>query len=364
MRGSVKSACGLMVAGLTATALLLPAGAAGATFSNATPIALPNTGMTANPSPATAPNYPSSIVVSGLVGAVQDVNVTFPSLTHAAPSNLDALLTGPGGQEVLLMSDACDTTDIAAEAFTFNDEAAMMLPTAASCVGLSGSYKPSDYMGVEGADDLFDPPAPPYPYSLTLSAFDGGSPNGTWSLYASQDGDNAGMLGQGWQLVLSGPFDQPPPPSPSPSPSPGSLGSTASTIAACRSATIVGTDGSDVLAGTPGNDVIDARGGNDRIGGQKGSDIICAGAGKDKVNGGRGRDRLFGEGGKDKMRGGPGRDKMLGARGKDNMKGGPGRDKILGQKGRDRMAGGGATDVCKGGPGKDKATGCEKLRTI
>jgi Ca2+-binding RTX toxin-like protein len=51
-------------------------------------------------------------------------------------------------------------------------------------------------------------------------------------------------------------------------------------------ATIVGTNGSDVLRGTSGPDVIAGLDGNDVIAGLGGDDIICGGRGNDKIDGG------------------------------------------------------------------------------
>lgn len=59
-----------------------------------------------------------------------------------------------------------------------------------------------------------------------------------------------------------------------------------------RRATIVGTDGDDVLRGTPGNDVIVARGGRDDIAGQDGDDVLCGDDGDDRLDGGAGSDAL------------------------------------------------------------------------
>ena len=50
-------------------------------------------------------------------------------------------------------------------------------------------------------------------------------------------------------------------------------------------ATIVGTDGPDVLEGTDEDDVIVGLGGNDTINGKGGNDIICGGDGVDIING-------------------------------------------------------------------------------
>jgi Ca2+-binding RTX toxin-like protein len=59
-------------------------------------------------------------------------------------------------------------------------------------------------------------------------------------------------------------------------------------------ATIVGTNGSDILRGTPGRDVIAGRDGNDIILGLGGDDAICGGRGNDKLDGGTGNDSILG----------------------------------------------------------------------
>ena len=48
-------------------------------------------------------------------------------------------------------------------------------------------------------------------------------------------------------------------------------------------ATIVGTEGNDILTGTSGDDVIVGLGGNDLIRGMGGSDTICGGDGGDLI---------------------------------------------------------------------------------
>lgn len=71
-------------------------------------------------------------------------------------------------------------------------------------------------------------------------------------------------------------------------------------------ATIVGTDGDDVIEGTNRRDVIHARQGNDIVNAGRGNDIVCGGKGDDELNGDRGRDELYGENGEDVCRGGGG----------------------------------------------------------
>lgn len=141
----------------------------------------------------------------------------------------------------------------------------------------------------------------------------------------------------------------------------------------CRGleATIVGTDGPDVLNGTSGIDVIVARGGNDTINSFGGADVICAGRGadtifsgggadivfsgfgNDSIFGGGGNDTINGGGGVDKIRGNTGNDTLAGAAGRDNLGGGPGNDVLSGGRGPDLLAGGIGSDRVFGGNGDD-----------
>jgi Ca2+-binding RTX toxin-like protein len=88
-------------------------------------------------------------------------------------------------------------------------------------------------------------------------------------------------------------------------------------------ATIVGTNGTDLILGTAGNDIIAGLSGNDVIIGMGGNDIICGGPGDDVIYGNAGADRLFGDTGNDVIFGGAGTDKMDGGPGFDFCDGGP-----------------------------------------
>ncbi|MEE9415117.1 MAG: DUF4038 domain-containing protein [Acidimicrobiales bacterium] len=122
-------------------------------------------------------------------------------------------------------------------------------------------------------------------------------------------------------------------------------------------ATMIGTDGDDVLIGTGGRDVIVALGGNDVIDGRGGDDLICAGSGNDRVLGGRGDDTIYGEAGKDSLKGGSGSDHLIGAAGRDKLYGSRGDDVLDAGRGRDRLAGGPGADLLKGGAGRDRLLG-------
>jgi Ca2+-binding RTX toxin-like protein len=141
-------------------------------------------------------------------------------------------------------------------------------------------------------------------------------------------------------------------------------------------ATIVGTEGPDVLRGTPGRDVIVGLGGDDEIFGGLGNDIVCGGPGADLIHGGRGNDlvdggagdydRVIGDLGDDHVLGGPGNgDEVAGSLGIDTVNGGPGNmDLVHGDYGYDRMDGGAgsgdiasfATDVGAGQDGGVKVS--------
>ena len=119
-----------------------------------------------------------------------------------------------------------------------------------------------------------------------------------------------------------------------------------------RTATIVGTDGDDILLGTVGKDVIQAGRGDDTVLGDRGGDVICGGPGTDFVRGGRNNDtvhggpgdgdRAYGDLGDDQVNGGPGDgDEASGNLGIDLVSGGAGNnDYVHGDYGWDRMDGG------------------------
>ncbi len=120
-------------------------------------------------------------------------------------------------------------------------------------------------------------------------------------------------------------------------------------------ATIVGTNGDDVLRGTAGRDVIQARGGNDKIYGLAGNDLICGAGGADFIGGGGGNDLLLG---------GDGNDDIVGGDGADRLQGNNGNDRLRGVNGNDFHNGGLGRDTCEGGFGRDLGSSCEVRKAI
>ncbi|GAA0958332.1 hypothetical protein GCM10009558_076740 [Virgisporangium aurantiacum] len=177
-------------------------------------------------------------------------------------------------------------------------------------------------------------------------------------------------------------------------------------------ATIVGTDGNDVITGTPGNDVVVTGAGNDTVIGNDGNDTVCMGTGNDRFDGGPGSDffvsesvtdgvdvfvgggfpefggdifsyanrttpvtvtldglandgqagerdnidiKSYVQGGKgaDLLTGSGGHDFLNGMGGDDTLRGLGDNDELWGNVGSDRMFGGQGDDYLVGGPGND-----------
>ena len=166
------------------------------TFSNATPILIP-VGQPGATSGQSTP-YPSNIVVSGITGPVTNVTIKLNNFNHTFPDDVDVLLVGPGGQNVIIMSDVGSTLDVFNVNLTLDDAAATNLPDATQIV--SGTFRPTNI----GAGDAFAAPAPAPAGGSLLSVFNGIDPNGTWSLYVMDDlGGDAGNLNGGWEITVT-----------------------------------------------------------------------------------------------------------------------------------------------------------------
>ena len=152
--------------------------------------------------------YPNAFDMPvNLRGRIKKLRVRLHALTHTFPDDLDMLLQGPGGQTVLLMSDAGHSVDVNTINLTF-DDAAPRFPTCS--VIQSGIYRPTNHEGV--IPDTFPAPAPAPPYGTALSVFNNTLPAGTWRLWVVDDsGGDVGSLSN-WtleiQTVDKGDFDQ------------------------------------------------------------------------------------------------------------------------------------------------------------
>jgi hypothetical protein len=165
--------------------------AAAVNFSNPAAIIIPELGP--------ASPYPSIITVTGVVGAISDVNVTLMGFSHTFPNDVGVLLVGPGGQRVVLMDGAGGFTPVVNANITLDDQAPTNLPASGGIP--SGSYRPTNFFPA----DIFPPPAPGAPYGALLSVFNSTNPNGTWSLFVNDFAEeDSGTISGGWTLsVLS-----------------------------------------------------------------------------------------------------------------------------------------------------------------
>lgn len=142
--------------------------------------------------------YPAPIAVSTDRTIVEDVNVRVRQISHGFADSLDLLLVGPGGQNVVLLSDAGSSGSASSDTITFDDEAAAPVPDPT----MSGTYRPTNED--DGSDDGFPAPAPGGPFGGALSAFRLLDPNGTWNLYAVDDDvDGVGGSIVSWRITLT-----------------------------------------------------------------------------------------------------------------------------------------------------------------
>jgi hypothetical protein len=260
--------------------MALTGAAAAAAFAAPAASAAPTSGNFANPDVTVIPSlanpaatsgpanrYPSLNRVRLMYPRVTNATVTFESLSHTFPADIDALLVGPRGQNVLLMSDAGGGNTINSVRLTFDDSAATSLPNVGQIT--SGTFRPTNY----GSPDPFPSPAPtgspPGVFGALLAGFNGTNPNGTWRLFINDDaGGDVGQLDR-WTLHLRA------------APRPG----------ACANP-LIGTPGADRITGGRGGDRIRGRGGDDVLRGGRGRDCISGGTGNDRIFGGSGRDRI------------------------------------------------------------------------
>jgi uncharacterized repeat protein (TIGR01451 family) len=166
-----------------------------------TPVILSRTNSSTTTIPASgtqgsASPYPSTLVVSNFGGLVTKVTARLSGLTHAYPDDLDIVLVGPGGQKVMLMSDAGGGFALSAVSLVFDNDAAA--PLNDSALITSGTYRPTDFT----VGETLNTPAPTGPYGANLAVFNGVNPNGAWSLYIVDDGGgDTGSLAS-WSLSL------------------------------------------------------------------------------------------------------------------------------------------------------------------
>ncbi len=140
--------------------------------------------------------------VSGLSGQVTNVTATIKGLSHTATIDIDALLSAPTtSKNLFLLSDAGGDNNGASNVnLTFDDAAAGPVPSPI----VSGTYKPTNINSVDQPTDPMPAPAPTPTTATTMASLNGGSPNGTWSLWVVDDATgDSGAINNGWCLTIT-----------------------------------------------------------------------------------------------------------------------------------------------------------------
>jgi subtilisin-like proprotein convertase family protein len=172
-------------------------------------------GEDGNVTPLVATPYPSTINVSGFPAneTIEKITVTLHDLSHGTPDDIDILLVGPGGQNVILFSDAGGgfvEPDLSITV-TLDDDAAEFLPDEDPIS--SDTYKPSNYeldddeyvdLFPDQDEDGMPTPIPEITLDATLSVFTGTHPNGEWRLYVVDDEVfDSGRIANGWSMKIT-----------------------------------------------------------------------------------------------------------------------------------------------------------------
>ena len=106
------------------------------------------------------------------------------------------MMSGPGAKNVVLMSDAGGTNAVSGVDVSFDDAAAGAVPTPVA----DGTFRPTD--DDSDGPDAFPAPAP-VPSTATLSTFQGGVVNGTWTLWVVDDASgDSGSIGR-WCVTIT-----------------------------------------------------------------------------------------------------------------------------------------------------------------
>ncbi len=151
--------------------------------------------------------YPSVINVTNGPTSIARLSVRINGLTHTFSPDIDVMLVAPGGQSVILMSDAGNRIDLTGVNLTFADG----FPQLAIAQIASGTYACTNLQGSE----QFAPPAPIASNAQTsLASLMGTNANGAWSLFVLDDANlDSGSI-QSWSLefdaaatVAQGPID-------------------------------------------------------------------------------------------------------------------------------------------------------------
>ncbi len=152
--------------------------------------------------------YPTRILVPSLAGALSKVTLSLNGFSHQLPDDMDMMLSGPNGGNLVVLSDVGGTTAVSNLNLTLDDAAASSLPNSTALA--AGTFKPTDIVET-GIPDVFPAPASSTFSSASTSTlatvFPAGiSPAGYWTLWTVTDSAGTvggGSLSGGWCINLT-----------------------------------------------------------------------------------------------------------------------------------------------------------------
>ena len=158
------------------------------TYSNGSAITIPSAGP--------ASPYPATITIANVPGVVSKAVLNLSKVNHTFPRDINVLLVSPTGQSVLALSHCGGAHSLTNVNITIDDAGGASMSSSNQIT--SGTYLPSVYSPVVSFPGITAPPTGP-----SMSALNGSSANGTWSLYVLDDNaGDAGSIG-GWSLALT-----------------------------------------------------------------------------------------------------------------------------------------------------------------
>jgi uncharacterized repeat protein (TIGR01451 family) len=178
-----------------------PLGTVSFTFANSIPLSLnfANTAGITIPDSGPGTPYPSEIAVSAANLVIGKVTATLQGFTHSFPHDVNILLAGPSGQQAVLMAHAGGPYSVTNLVLAFDDASTNSLTEASLVSATNHSNHPTQILPLDSFPGLSGQPS-----NTNLSVFNGGNPNGIWSLYVYDDTPgNDGDIANGWTLGLT-----------------------------------------------------------------------------------------------------------------------------------------------------------------
>jgi uncharacterized repeat protein (TIGR01451 family) len=157
-----------------------------------------NSGWITIPDSGPGTPYPSVITVASTNnGVIGKVTVTLLGFTHSFPHDVNILLTSPSGLQTVLMAHVGGPYSVTNLVLSFDDAAAASLST--NILVSNTTNHPTQIPPLDSFPAIYGQPS-----NTNLAIFNGGNPNGNWSLYVYDDTPgNDGDIANGWSLGLS-----------------------------------------------------------------------------------------------------------------------------------------------------------------